>query len=110
MSELTLPRYYEEEGEITLEMPLERRHNILRAWSGLIRKCLTLVKASLEHPDVLCFTIPLVTIATSLVTTALRFFSRIHCNLRRFATVVSSVAFLIKEYIHIKHILLPKRV
>lgn len=52
MSELTLPRdtsrgQIEGNGQVTLEMlqvPLGRRHNVLRAGSGLIRKCLTLVK------------------------------------------------------------------
>lgn len=34
-------------------VPLERRHNVLRAGPGLIRKCLTLVKPDLDRPDVL---------------------------------------------------------
>lgn len=34
-------------------VPLERRHNVLRAKLGLIRKCLTLVKPDLDRPDVL---------------------------------------------------------
>lgn len=33
-------------------IPLERRHNVLRAEPGLIRKCLTLVKPGLDCPDI----------------------------------------------------------
>lgn len=36
-----------------LGVPLERRHNVLRAGPGLIRKCLTLVKPGLDFPKVL---------------------------------------------------------
>lgn len=59
LNELTPSRCYKGEGGgakyspgNAKSTPLERRHNVLRARPGLIRKCLTLVKPGPDCPDI----------------------------------------------------------
>lgn len=57
LNELTPSRCYKGEGAKyspgnAKSTPLERRYNVLRARSGLIRKCLTLVKPGPDCPDI----------------------------------------------------------
>lgn len=91
-------------------MPLERRHNILRAGSGLIRKCLTLVKAGFDRPDVL-FHDPSANLRRYcyLPVAALRPFSRIHRDLRRLYDRCRFVCYIIWNIYIFKSMMFLKR-